>query len=282
MNRPFRLAAALFLLTAAHGLLAAEAKPPRIVHVMLDDWGYYEMSGLGHPMLETPHMDQLMREGLRFTCMLAGGSVCAPTRCALMTGRHPGHMTVVGNSGQNAIRADEPTVASMLKAAGYATGGFGKWGLGARGTVGVPEKHGFDVFFGYYDQVCTFSDVMPTLAEIAGAALPAVAEGISLAPTLLGREGQRAHDWMVWGGSRNWALRQGRWKALGNAKGTLLYDLETDVGETRDVAPEHADLVAKMKAIAEKAFDPGTMGEIVDPGLVEKDRKAKGKTAGRL
>ncbi len=149
--------AALFALPA--WVQAAEVaphghpRPPNVVHIVLDDWGYYEMSGLGHPDLKTPNIDRLAAAGTRFTQCLAGGPVCAPTRCALMTGKHPGHMTVRANSGNDAIRAGEETIASMFKRAGYATGGFGKWGLGARGTSGVPEQHGFDLFFGYYDQV---------------------------------------------------------------------------------------------------------------------------------
>jgi len=137
------------------GLLAGEAegKRPNILYVVLDEWGYYEMSGMGNRLLETPVIDRLAREGLRFTQLLAGGPVCAPTRCALLTGKHAGHMTVRANGGSDPIRDGEQTIASMLKAAGYATGGFGKWGIGGRGTSGVPEKHGFDVFFGYYDQV---------------------------------------------------------------------------------------------------------------------------------
>jgi arylsulfatase A-like enzyme len=133
------------------------------------------------------------------------------------------------------------------------------------------------------DFACTFSDMMPTFAEITGAKLPKVAEGISIAPTLLGREGQRSHEWMYWGGRNRWALRMGKWKALGDGKGNCqLYDLSTDVGETRDVAAEHADVVANMKAIADKACKPGQMGEILDQELIQKDRKAKGKTTGRL
>ncbi len=129
------------------------SRPPNIVLVVLDELGYYELSSMGHPLLETPVMDRIASEGMRFTQMLAGGPVCAPTRCVLMTGKHLGHASVRENSGENAIRAEELTIADILKKAGYATGGFGKWGLGGRGTTGVPEKHGFDVFFGYYDQV---------------------------------------------------------------------------------------------------------------------------------
>ena len=85
--------------------------------------------------------------------MLGGRPGLRATRCAFLTGKHAGHMTVRANGGANPLREGEETVGSVLKKAGYATGGFGKWGNGSRGTSGVPEKHGFDVFFGYYDQV---------------------------------------------------------------------------------------------------------------------------------
>jgi arylsulfatase A len=146
----------LCLLTAAILAVAppaADAESPNIVYFILDEWGYYEWSGMGHPILETPHIDQFAQEGMRFTQMLAGGNVCAPTRCSLLTGKHGGHITVRANGGGSAIRRDEVTVSSLLNDAGYACGGFGKWGIGARGSSGVPELHGFDLFFGYYHQV---------------------------------------------------------------------------------------------------------------------------------
>jgi arylsulfatase A len=133
--------------------LSPGAKKPNIVYFMLDEWGYYEWSGMGHPILETPHIDRFADEGMRLTQMLAGGNVCAPTRCSLLTGKHGGHLTVRANGGGSAIRCDEITIASLLNDAGYACGGFGKWGIGARGSSGVPELHGFDLFFGYYHQV---------------------------------------------------------------------------------------------------------------------------------
>jgi arylsulfatase A-like enzyme len=145
--------AGLMLTMAAPGFAAAPQRPPNIVYIMLDEWGYYESSGMGHPILKTPNIDRLAAEGLRFTRMHAGGNVCAPTRCTLMTGKHLGHATVRTNPGGVPIRAEDVTIAEVLHKAGYATGGFGKWGLGDRGTTGVPEKHGFDVFFGYYHQV---------------------------------------------------------------------------------------------------------------------------------
>jgi arylsulfatase A-like enzyme len=141
------------LAATAPSLAAAPRRPPNIVYIVLDEWGYYESSDMGHPLLKTPNIDRVAAEGMRFTRMHAGGNVCAPTRCTLMTGKHTGHASVRTNPGGVPIRADDVTIAEVLKRADYATGGFGKWGLGDRGTTGVPEKHGFDVFFGYYHQV---------------------------------------------------------------------------------------------------------------------------------
>ena len=125
---------------------------PNVIYLMLDEWGYFESGHMGHPELLTPNIDQFAREGMRFTNALAGAPVCGPTRAVLMTGLHTGHTSMRSNNGFAPIREDEPTLATMLKAKGYATGGFGKWGIGGRGTSGIPEKHGFDTFFGYYDQ----------------------------------------------------------------------------------------------------------------------------------
>jgi arylsulfatase A len=146
-------AAGMILGTASPGSGAAADRPPNLIYIMLDEWGYYEWSGMGHPLLKTPNIDRMAAEGMRFTRLLAGANVCAPTRCTLMTGKHNGHATIRANGGGMPLRADEVTIAQVLKTAGYATGGFGKWGLGDRGTTGVPEKHGFDTFFGYYHQV---------------------------------------------------------------------------------------------------------------------------------
>jgi len=132
---------------------ASRQRPPNIVMFVIDELGYYELSSMGHPVMRTPNVDRLAAEGMRFTQALAGGCVCAPTRCTLMTGLHTGHASVRDNPGGTPLRGDDVTVAQLLKRAGYACGGFGKWGLGDRGTTGVPERHGFDLFFGYYHQV---------------------------------------------------------------------------------------------------------------------------------
>jgi len=140
-------------------------RPPNILFFIVDELGYYELSCMGHPHFKTPNIDALAAGGIRFTQALAGAPVCAPTRCTLMTGKHMGHASVRKNDGGTPMRADEPTIASMLKQLGYATGGFGKWGCGGRGSTGVPERHGFDVFFGYYDQVHAHSYYPPYLVR---------------------------------------------------------------------------------------------------------------------
>lgn len=127
--------------------------PPNVVYFIIDELGYFEPGFNGGRTIRTPNMDRMAAEGMRLPNMLAGSAVCAPTRCCLLTGKHSGHTSVRVNGGGTPLRADEVTIASMLKPLGYATGGFGKWGNGGRDSTGVPEKHGFDVFFGYYDQV---------------------------------------------------------------------------------------------------------------------------------
>ena len=137
--------------------------PPNIVFIMSDELAYYELSHMGNPYIHTPNIDRMALEGIRFTQALAAAPVCAPLRCALMTGKHMGHASVRANGGGTPLRADEATIASILKQKNYATGGFGKWGAGGRDSTGVPEKHGFDVFFGYYDQVHAHSFYPPYL-----------------------------------------------------------------------------------------------------------------------
>jgi arylsulfatase A-like enzyme len=153
------------VLAAAGRAAAAARRKPNIVYIMSDELGYYELSCMGHPHIRTPHVDRMAEEGVRFTQALAGCSVCAPTRCCLMTGKHMGHTSVRTNPGGTPMREGEETVASVLKRQGYATGGFGKWGCGGRGSTGVPEKHGFDVFFGYYDQVHAHTYYPPYLVR---------------------------------------------------------------------------------------------------------------------
>ena len=127
---------------------------PNIVLIMADDLGYRELGSYGQEKIKTPHLDQLAKDGMKFTRNYSGNAVCAPSRCVLMTGKHPGHAWVRNNSevkpeGQRPIPDSELTIAEVLKQIGYKTGAFGKWGLGAPATVGDPVNQGFDRFFGY-------------------------------------------------------------------------------------------------------------------------------------
>ncbi|MFK5921176.1 MAG: arylsulfatase [Verrucomicrobiota bacterium] len=158
-NKPsFPTAILLFALALVFTVWASSAQAadqkPNIVFIMADDLGYSELGSYGQKKIRTPHLDQLAKEGMRFTRHYSGNAVCAPSRCVLMTGKHPGHAWVRTNKatkplGQEPIPASEVTVAELLQKQGYATGAFGKWGLGRPGSSGDPLKQGFDRFFGY-------------------------------------------------------------------------------------------------------------------------------------
>jgi len=143
--------------------LQAQSQKPNIIYLMSDELAYYELTHMGNTKIKTPQIDRFAREGIRFTNALAGSPVCGPLRCNLMTGKHAGNASIRVNDGGTPLRAEEETIASLLKERGYATGGFGKWGCGGRDSTGVPEKHGFDIFFGYYDQVHAHSFYPPYL-----------------------------------------------------------------------------------------------------------------------
>jgi arylsulfatase A-like enzyme len=120
---------------------------------MADDLGYGHLGCYGQTKIRTPHLDRMASEGTMFTQVYAGHCVCAPSRSVLMTGKHTGHTSVRANGGGSALLEEDVTVAEVLKEAGYATGIFGKWGLGDHGTTGVPYRQGFDEFYGYLHQV---------------------------------------------------------------------------------------------------------------------------------
>jgi len=450
----------------ALALAAPKGRKPNIVYIMSDELGYYELGCMGNPRIQTPNIDRMAAEGILFTQALAGCSVCAPTRCTLMTGKHMGHCSVRSNPGGTPMREGEETVASILKPLGYATGGFGKWGCGGRGSTGVPEKHGFDVFLGYYDQVHAhtyyppyivrnseevpladnhggsngktyshyvifdaakkfirdnrdkpffcylpvtpphgifdipdtdpawqlykdkewpqaaaryaamvtmvdrqvgevlallkelglerdtivffcgdnggadyfkskehprgffgankhpktgvefrghkgnlyegglripmivhwpgkikpgrvsdllwyFPDVLPTVAELTGATAPKDIDGMSIVPELLGEDAagrkQTQHEFLYWEYGGQTAVRMGNWKAVKprGKGGWELYDLSKDISEANNVAADHPDIVAKMKAIAEREHVPAVEGTFHDRALHERDRRAK-------
>ena len=137
---------------------------PNIIFIMADDMGYGDAGCFGGKLIQTPNIDRLAVEGMRFTQCYAGSSVCAPSRSVLMTGLHSGHTRVRGNFGKGGVRGlgggkgrvplrkNDITVAEVLKMAGYTTGITGKWGLGEPSTLGIPNRQGFDEWFGYLNQ----------------------------------------------------------------------------------------------------------------------------------
>jgi arylsulfatase A-like enzyme len=143
------------ILIAAFALDIAPAQTrPNIIFIQADDLGYGDLSCYGQRKFKTPNIDRLAAEGMRFTQYYAGSTVCAPSRSALMTGQHTGHTRIRGNA-RHPLLPEDVTVAEVLKAtpgAGYKTALIGKWGLGEAGTTGVPNRQGFDYFFGYLNQ----------------------------------------------------------------------------------------------------------------------------------
>jgi len=151
MRAAYALSALVLLLL---NIAATADQPPNVVLIVADDLGYRELGSYGQRLIRTPHLDRLAEQGMRLTQHYSGNAVCAPSRCVLMTGKHPGHAWVRNNrelkpEGQQPIPDSEITLAEVLRQRGYATGAFGKWGLGGPGSEGDPIKQGFDRFFGY-------------------------------------------------------------------------------------------------------------------------------------
>lgn len=137
---------------------AKTKKVPNVVFIIADDLGYGDLSCYGQEKFQTPNIDRLAREGMRFTQCYSGTTVSAPSRSCLLTGMHSGHTAIRGNrevepEGQMSLPADTRSVFRIFKEAGYVTGTFGKWGLGAPGAEGDPNKQGVDDFFGYNCQL---------------------------------------------------------------------------------------------------------------------------------
>ena len=165
----------LFPLLFAASLQAAQK--PNIVFILADDLGFGEVGCYGQEKIKTPHLDQLAKDGMRFTHHYTGAAVCAPARCVLLTGRHLGHAEIRNNGdskngrlfpGQWPITAEAITIAESLKTTGYATGGFGKWGLGPTDSTGSPIRQGFDRFYGYNCQRNAHSFYPPFLDDDEG------------------------------------------------------------------------------------------------------------------
>ncbi|MGH9843613.1 MAG: sulfatase-like hydrolase/transferase, partial [Blastocatellia bacterium] len=139
MSGSSHFVAVLLILTAAVSPSITDAQKnrakPNIIFILADDLGWGDLGSYGQKKIRTPNLDRMAAEGIRFTSFYAGSPVCAPSRCSLMTGKHGGHAFIRDNKevrpeGQWPLAANEVTIPELLKARGYTTGAFGKWGLG--------------------------------------------------------------------------------------------------------------------------------------------------------
>lgn len=167
MNKTdFRVNLALSVIASVGLTTQASAKEtksslPNIVYILADDLGISDLGCYGQKVIQTPNIDKIAAQGILFTNHYSGSTVCAPSRSVLMTGQHTGNTSIRDNKGGAVAGAEGNfpmsensfTIAEMLKQKGYATGAFGKWGMGFIGTTGDPNKQGFDEFFGYNCQV---------------------------------------------------------------------------------------------------------------------------------
>jgi arylsulfatase A len=146
----------LAILLSPATVRAVEPRKPNILFIIADDLGYGDVGCYGQKKIRTPNIDRLATQGMRFTQHYSGSNVCAPARCVLMTGKHPGHGYIRDNrqakgfpEGQEPVPAGSLSLPLLLKKNGYTLGGFGKWGLGPMGSTGDPLHQGFDRWFGY-------------------------------------------------------------------------------------------------------------------------------------
>ena len=153
--KAFPVLFALALAGMAHPEDDLAGSKPNIILFLADDLSYRDLSAWGQERFATPNLDRLATGGIRFTQAYAGSQECAPSRGTLMTGLHTGHAPIRRNRsarGQDHLADEDVTIAEVLKRSGYATGFFGKWGIGLPGTPGTPDRQGFDEAFGFYDQ----------------------------------------------------------------------------------------------------------------------------------
>jgi arylsulfatase A-like enzyme len=162
-----------------------------VIFILADDLGYGDLRCYGQQRIRTPVLDRMASEGLRFTQAYAGTSVCAPSRCSLLTGRNTGHCTIRGNRSdrtkpETPLTADELTVPQIFHTAGYATALIGKWGVGENDSSGAPNKKGFDYFLGYLTQTAAHDYYPPFIWRNA--------EKFLLPENQNGRKGIYTHD----------------------------------------------------------------------------------------
>lgn len=136
-------------------------KTPNVIYILADDLGIGDLGCYGQREIKTPNIDGMAQHGMKFMQHYSGSTVSAPSRCSLLTGKHMGHAAIRGNAKVNGsdglpyetpLPEGEVTVADIFKSKNYATACIGKWGMGGPGTEGMPDKHGFDYFYGYLGQ----------------------------------------------------------------------------------------------------------------------------------
>ena len=136
-------------------------KTPNVVFILADDLGIGDLGCYGQDRIQTPAIDALAAQGVKFTQHYSGSTVSAPSRCSLLTGKHTGHSFIRGNKGYQAedgrhydlnLADGEITLGEVFKTKNYTTACVGKWGLGGPSGEGHPNKQGFDYFFGYLGQ----------------------------------------------------------------------------------------------------------------------------------
>lgn len=161
----------LFLVLLPQAIFAQkqEKQTPNIIYILMDDLGIEEIEPYGNTIFKTPNLTKMAQEGIKFTRHYAGTSVCAPSRCALMTGKHTGHGEIRGNKqmnphGQMPLFPQATTVAELLQQTGYQTFLSGKWGLGSEGTSGEPTKQGFQDYYGYLGEKVNLIEKEPKRA----------------------------------------------------------------------------------------------------------------------
>ncbi len=184
-----------FLVLIHHGPAIAGDLPsrPNIIWIMCDDLGYGDLGCFGQKTIATPRLDQLAKEGMRFTDFYAGCTVCRPSRLSLWTGQHMGHTPISSNASYH-FRPGDVTVAELLKGAGYRTGGVGKWAMGGVETSGFPLKNGFDFWMGYLDQGQAHN-YYPTHLWRNGQKYPLPGNVLSDHPRARGRVASRKVTW---------------------------------------------------------------------------------------
>lgn len=155
MKKKDHLLTILFVLLMGFSSFA-QSKKPNVILILADDLGIGDLGSYGQKFIKTPNLDQMAKRGIRFTNFYSSSPVCAPSRASLMTGLHQGHARIRGNENLKGervpLRPEDTTVAEIFKSQNYCTALIGKWGLGEENTTGIPNKKGFDYFFGYLNQ----------------------------------------------------------------------------------------------------------------------------------